>query len=40
MTMAQKIALGLKQLMADPWTAVESTYEVGQVRDGPCHARG
>jgi len=30
----QKIALGLKQLMADPWTAVESTYEVGQVRTG------
>jgi small subunit ribosomal protein S1 len=30
----QKIALGLKQLTADPWTAVESTYEVGQVRTG------
>jgi len=30
----QKIALGLKQLTADPWTAVESTYEVGQVRSG------
>ena len=30
----QKIALGLKQLTADPWTAVESTYGVGQVRTG------
>ncbi len=30
----QKIALGLKQLTADPWTAVQSTYEVGQVRTG------
>jgi len=30
----QKIALGLKQLTADPWTAVQSTYEVGEVRTG------
>jgi small subunit ribosomal protein S1 len=30
----QKIALGLKQLTADPWTAVQSAYEVGQVRTG------
>ena len=27
----QKISLGLKQLTADPWTRVHSTYEVGQV---------
>ncbi len=29
-----KISLGLKQLQTDPWTAVQSTYEVGQVRMG------
>jgi predicted RNA-binding protein with RPS1 domain len=30
----QRIALGLKQLTADPWTGVPSNYEVGQVRTG------
>ncbi len=30
----QKIALGLKQLTADPWSTVQETYEVGQVRTG------
>jgi small subunit ribosomal protein S1 len=30
----QKIALGLKQLGADPWSTVQATYEVGQVRTG------
>jgi small subunit ribosomal protein S1 len=30
----QKISLGLKQLLDDPWTTVGSTYEVGQVRSG------
>jgi small subunit ribosomal protein S1 len=30
----QKIALGLKQLSADPWGVVQTTYEVGQVRSG------
>ncbi|HMD33463.1 MAG TPA: S1 RNA-binding domain-containing protein, partial [Vicinamibacterales bacterium] len=30
----QKIALGLKQLLADPWSKVPATYEVGQVRAG------
>jgi small subunit ribosomal protein S1 len=30
----RKIALGLKQLTADPWTTVESKYEVGQVHPG------
>ena len=30
----RKIALGLKQLTADPWSAVEENYEVGQVRSG------
>jgi small subunit ribosomal protein S1 len=30
----QKIALGLKQLSADPWSTVPETYEVGQVRAG------
>lgn len=30
----QKIALGLKQLIADPWSAVQATYEVGQVHTG------
>jgi len=29
-----KIALGLKQLLDDPWSAVGTTYEVGQVRTG------
>ena len=30
----QKISLGLKQLLDDPWTTVAATYEVGQVRTG------
>ena len=30
----QKISLGLKQLMADPWSNVQATYAVGQVRSG------
>ena len=30
----QKISLGLKQLLDDPWTAVAAKYEVGQVRSG------
>jgi small subunit ribosomal protein S1 len=30
----QKVALGLKQLSADPWEAVQATYAVGQVRAG------
>jgi small subunit ribosomal protein S1 len=30
----QKIALGLKQLEADPWSRVAQTYEVGQVLQG------
>jgi ribosomal protein S1 len=30
----QKIALGLKQLSADPWSTLQATYEVGQVRTG------
>jgi small subunit ribosomal protein S1 len=30
----QKISLGLKQLSADPWSTVQGTYEVGQVRTG------
>ena len=30
----QKVSLGLKQLLDDPWTAVATTYEVGQVRTG------
>jgi small subunit ribosomal protein S1 len=29
-----KIALGLKQLLDDPWTKVAAAYEVGQVRTG------
>ena len=29
-----KIALGLKQLMSDPWDGVGTRYEVGQVRRG------
>jgi small subunit ribosomal protein S1 len=30
----QKISLGLRQLLDDPWTAVAAKYEVGQVRSG------
>jgi small subunit ribosomal protein S1 len=30
----RKISLGLKQLTADPWSSVETTYEVGQVLTG------
>jgi small subunit ribosomal protein S1 len=30
----QKIALGLKQLTADPWSTVQTAYEVGHVRTG------
>jgi small subunit ribosomal protein S1 len=30
----QKIALGLKQLTDDPWSTVQTAYEVGQVRTG------
>jgi small subunit ribosomal protein S1 len=30
----QRIALGLKQLSADPWSTVQGRYEVGQVRPG------
>jgi small subunit ribosomal protein S1 len=30
----QKIALGLRQLTADPWSTVPATYEVGQLRTG------
>ena len=30
----QRIALGLKQLSADPWSTVEVSYEVGQLRPG------
>ena len=30
----QKISLGLKQLMADPWSRAADTYEAGQVRTG------
>jgi small subunit ribosomal protein S1 len=30
----QKIALGLKQLLDDPWSTAAGTYEVGQVRTG------
>jgi small subunit ribosomal protein S1 len=30
----KKIALGLKQLTADPWSTVHERYEVGQVRTG------
>jgi small subunit ribosomal protein S1 len=30
----QKISLGLKQLTTDPWSRVQATYEVGQVRTG------
>ena len=31
---SQKIALGLKQLGADPWSTVQAVYEIGQVRTG------
>jgi small subunit ribosomal protein S1 len=31
---SQQIALGLKQLTADPWSTVQSKYEVGQVVSG------
>ncbi len=31
---SHKISLGLKQLLDDPWTAVATSYEVGQVRTG------
>jgi small subunit ribosomal protein S1 len=30
----QKISLGLKQLLDDPWSTVPGSYEVGQVRTG------
>ena len=30
----QKVALGLKQLSADPWSTVQASYAVGQVRAG------
>ena len=30
----QKISLGLKQLMDDPWIAAARSYEIGQVRKG------
>ena len=30
----EKIVLGLKQLSDDPWSKVQSTYAVGQVREG------
>jgi len=30
----QKISLGLKQLLDDPWATVAAAYEVGQVRTG------
>ena len=30
----QQIALGLKQLTADPWSTVQANYEIGQVREG------
>jgi ribosomal protein S1 len=30
----QKVALGLKQLSADPWSTVLASYAVGQVREG------
>jgi small subunit ribosomal protein S1 len=30
----QKIALGLKQLTADPWSRVQATYPIGEVREG------
>jgi len=30
----QKISLGLKQLTADPWSRVQTTYEIGRVYSG------
>lgn len=30
----KKIALGLKQLTADPWSTIEARYDVGQLRAG------
>jgi small subunit ribosomal protein S1 len=30
----QKISLGLKQLTADPWSKVQETYAIGEVRTG------
>jgi small subunit ribosomal protein S1 len=30
----QKVALGLKQLSADPWSTIQASYAVGQVRAG------
>jgi small subunit ribosomal protein S1 len=30
----QKISLGLKQLMQDPWSKVQGTYAIGQVHTG------
>jgi small subunit ribosomal protein S1 len=30
----KKVALGLKQLSADPWSTVQTSYAVGQVREG------
>ena len=30
----QKISLGLKQLLADPWSKVGDTYQAGQLRTG------
>lgn len=30
----QKISLGLKQLTSDPWSRVQDTYQIGQVRTG------
>lgn len=34
----ERIALGLKQLMADPWVAAAASYEVGQVKTGRADA--
>jgi small subunit ribosomal protein S1 len=34
-----KIALGLKQLQADPWSAVSGKYDVGQVLKGKVSGR-
>jgi small subunit ribosomal protein S1 len=31
---SERIALGLKQLMTDPWSTVQGRFEVGQVRPG------
>ena len=31
---SQQIALGLKQLTADPWSTVQASYQIGQVREG------